>query len=129
MRSSMGSTRKCTPDQCSPAPPTPLNVEIGPHRRFIGVPSRLGDFQLVKKTFGGTVNDVVLTVRTGALREFLISRGVRTEGLELRALVPVSTRAQDERGGEQGAGHCTRGRGDAAAWKGRNGLRRPCDRA
>jgi diacylglycerol O-acyltransferase len=37
-------------------------------------------------------------VVTGALREWLHSRGVRTEGLELRALVPVSIRSQDERG-------------------------------
>ncbi|HXP29033.1 MAG TPA: WS/DGAT domain-containing protein, partial [Solirubrobacteraceae bacterium] len=45
-----------------------------------------------------TVNDVVLAVVAGALRTFLISRGVRTEGVELRALVPVSVRAEDEHG-------------------------------
>ncbi len=81
----------------NPAPPTPLNVEIGPHRRFVGVAARLEDFMLVKNTLGGTVNDVVLTIVTGALRSFLIARGVRTEGLELRALVPVSVRTQGER--------------------------------
>jgi diacylglycerol O-acyltransferase / wax synthase len=80
----------------NPAPETPLNVPIGPHRRFVGVGRRLDDFKLVKNTFGGTVNDVVLTVVTGALREFLISRGLRTEGLELRALVPVSVRTEGE---------------------------------
>jgi len=47
---------------------------------------------------GGTVNDVVLAVVTGALREWLHGRGIRTEGLELRALVPVSIRSEDERG-------------------------------
>jgi diacylglycerol O-acyltransferase len=82
----------------NPAPETPLNVEIGPHRRFVGVRSSLADFKLVKDTFGGTVNDVVLTVVSGALREFLQARGVRTEGLELRALVPVSIRGRDDRG-------------------------------
>src|SRR3954452_14068483 len=82
----------------NPAPPTPLNVEIGPHRRFVGVRSELADFKLVKNTFGGTVNDVVLAVVTGALREWLQSRGIRTEGLEPRALVPVSIRTEDERG-------------------------------
>jgi diacylglycerol O-acyltransferase / wax synthase len=82
----------------NPAPPTPLNVEIGPHRRFVGVRNELADFKLVKDAFGGTVNDVVLAVVSGALREWLRSRGVRTEGLELRALVPVSIRAQHERG-------------------------------
>jgi diacylglycerol O-acyltransferase / wax synthase len=80
----------------NPAPPTPLNVEIGPHRRFLGVASQLDDFKLVKKAFECTVNDVVLAVVAGALRTFLISRGVRTEGVELRALVPVSVRAEDE---------------------------------
>jgi WS/DGAT/MGAT family acyltransferase len=80
----------------NPAPPTPLNVDIGPHRRFVGIASSLDDFKLVKNAFGGTVNDVVLAVVAGALRSFLISRGVRTEGVELRALVPVSVRAQDE---------------------------------
>jgi diacylglycerol O-acyltransferase len=80
----------------NPAPPTPLNVEIGPHRRFYGVGSSLDDFKLVKRAFDCTVNDVVLAVVAGALRTFLISRGVRTEGVELRALVPVSVRAEDE---------------------------------
>jgi WS/DGAT/MGAT family acyltransferase len=81
----------------NPAPSTPLNVAIGPHRRFVGVPNQLEDFKTIKYAFGGTVNDVVLTVVSGALRSFLISRGVRTEGLELRALVPVSIRGEHER--------------------------------
>jgi diacylglycerol O-acyltransferase / wax synthase len=80
------------------APDTPLNVEIGPHRRYRVVRNSLADFKVVKNAFGGTVNDVVLTVVSGALRDWLHSRGVRTEGLELRALVPVSTRAKDEQG-------------------------------
>jgi diacylglycerol O-acyltransferase len=82
----------------NPAPETPLNVPIGPHRRFFGVGSRLDDFKTVKNAFGGTVNDVVLAVVTGALRTFLISRGRRTEGVEMRALVPVSVRVEGEQG-------------------------------
>ena len=56
----------------------------------------LADFKQIKDALGGTVNDVVLAVVSGALREWLHSRGVRTEGLELRALVPVSVRADGE---------------------------------
>jgi WS/DGAT/MGAT family acyltransferase len=82
--------------ELNPAPGTPLNVDIGPHRRFVGVGGRLDDFKLVKNAFGGTVNDVVIAIVAGALREFLISRGLRTEGVEMRALVPVSVRAADE---------------------------------
>jgi len=81
-----------------PAPDVPLNRRIGPHRRFTWARSELATFKLIKDTLGGTVNDVVLAVVTGALRVWLHGRGVRTEGLELRALVPVSIRAEDERG-------------------------------
>jgi diacylglycerol O-acyltransferase / wax synthase len=81
-----------------PAPDVPLNQPIGPHRRFVWARSELATFKRIKDSLGGTVNDVVLAVVTGALREWLHGRGVRTEGLELRALVPVSIRAEDERG-------------------------------
>jgi WS/DGAT/MGAT family acyltransferase len=81
-----------------PAPDVPLNQPIGPHRRFVFVRSELATFKRIKNALGGTVNDVVLAVVTGALRNWLHERGVRTEGLELRALVPVSIRTEDERG-------------------------------
>ncbi|HVC07836.1 MAG TPA: wax ester/triacylglycerol synthase family O-acyltransferase [Solirubrobacterales bacterium] len=81
-----------------PAPDVPLNQAIGPHRRFAWARSELATFKRIKDALGGTVNDVVLAVVTGALRDWLHGRGIRTEGLELRALVPVSIRAEDERG-------------------------------
>ncbi|HWK17135.1 MAG TPA: wax ester/triacylglycerol synthase family O-acyltransferase [Solirubrobacteraceae bacterium] len=82
----------------NPAPETPLNVEIGPHRRYSVVRQELAEYKEVKDHLGGTVNDVVLTVVSGALARWLRSRGVRTEGLEMRALVPVSVRAKDDGG-------------------------------
>ncbi len=81
----------------NPAPSTPLNVPIGPHRRLSFVRNELADFKRVKDALGGTVNDVVLAVVAGGLRSWLRDRGVRTEGLELRALVPVSIRTQEQR--------------------------------
>jgi len=78
------------------APATPLNVPIGPHRRIRDVALSLDDFKAVKNEHGGTVNDVVLAVVSGALRRWLRTRGVRTEGLELRALVPVSVRTDSD---------------------------------
>ena len=68
-----------------PAPKVPLNVAIGSHRRFAWARSELATFKRIKDGLGGTVNDVVLAVVTGALREWLHGRGIRTEGLELRA--------------------------------------------
>jgi diacylglycerol O-acyltransferase / wax synthase len=82
----------------NPAPDVPLNVPIGPHRRVWWVQSRLADFKEIKNALGGTVNDVVLAVVSGALGRWLRARGVRTEGLELRALVPVSIRGEEDHG-------------------------------
>jgi WS/DGAT/MGAT family acyltransferase len=80
----------------NPAPDVPLNVPIGPHRRLENVRASLEDFKTVKRAFGGTVNDVLLAVVAGALRRWLRSRGVRTEGMELVALVPMSIRSEEE---------------------------------
>jgi WS/DGAT/MGAT family acyltransferase len=82
----------------NPAADVPLNTPIGPHRRVWWVRSRLADFKEIKDALGGTVNDVVLTIVSGALGRWLRSRGTRTEGLELHALVPVSIRGEDEHG-------------------------------
>lgn len=80
------------------APPSSVNQSIGPHRRWDTVLTDLEDFKRVKDSLGGTVNDVVLTVVTGGLRYLLKSRGERVDDLELRAMVPVSVRADHEEG-------------------------------
>ena len=80
------------------APDTPFNAEIGPHRRFAWVYAPLSDLKHVKNELGGTVNDVILAAVTGALRRYMRARGHSTEGLEIRAMVPVSVRTQEQRG-------------------------------
>ena len=82
----------------NPAPDVPLNVPIGPHRRVFWLQCELADFKLVKGGLGGTVNDAFLAVVAGGLGRWLRARGVPTEGLELRGLVPVSIRSEDEHG-------------------------------
>ena len=80
------------------APSSPFNVSIGPYRRFAWVRGDLADFKEVKNRLGGTVNDVVLAAVSGALGRYLRGRGHSTAGLELRAMVPISVRAEEERG-------------------------------
>jgi WS/DGAT/MGAT family acyltransferase len=82
----------------NPASPSPLNVEIGPHRRFDWTEMDLGRIREVKARYGGTVNDVVLAILSGALRRFLRRRSVDVDGLEFRAMLPVNVRtAADQR--------------------------------
>ena len=80
------------------APPSPLNVRIGPHRRFTWVQGDLQQFKSVKNALGGTVNDVVLAAVAGALGRYLRLHGQATDETVLRAMVPVSVRADVERG-------------------------------
>ena len=80
------------------APASPFNVRIGPHRRFTWVRAQLEEFKLVKNAFGATVNDVVLAAVAGALGRYMRLGGHPTDGLELKAMVPVSVRADVERG-------------------------------
>jgi WS/DGAT/MGAT family acyltransferase len=80
------------------ASPTPLNVPIGPHRRFDWAAMDLAAVREVRARLGGTVNDVVLAAFAGALRRFLYRRGVGLEGIDFRAMLPVNVRAGEQLG-------------------------------
>ncbi len=82
----------------APASPTPLNLGIGPHRRFDWARFDLDDMKDVKKRLGGTLNDVILAVVSGAMRRFLRARGERVDDLDFRSMVPVNVRGSAEHG-------------------------------
>lgn len=79
------------------APATPLNRRIGSHRRYGWVNAPLALFKEIKNGLDGTINDAVLTTVALGLGRWLRRRGVDTEGLTLRTMVPVSVRVDDER--------------------------------
>jgi diacylglycerol O-acyltransferase len=82
----------------APAPPSPLNVDITSHRRYTWVDGDLAQFKAIKNALGGTLNDVVLAAVSLALGHHMRAQGYDTEGLVLKAMVPVSVRADVERG-------------------------------
>jgi diacylglycerol O-acyltransferase / wax synthase len=82
----------------APAPPSPFNVDIGPHRRYTFLDADLTQFKAIKDSLGGTLNDVVLATVSLALGRYLRAQGQDTEGLVLKAMVPVSVRADSQRG-------------------------------
>ena len=88
-----------------PPSSNPLNAPIGEARRFGMASMRLDDFKAIRRAHGGTVNDVVLAVVSGALREWMMTRGESVSSrTQVRALVPVSVR-----GGDEGRGQPHRG--------------------
>jgi diacylglycerol O-acyltransferase / wax synthase len=77
------------------APGTPLNVPISTQRRFAVARTRLESYRNVRAAHGCTVNDVVLSVVSGALRNWLLSRGEPVSpSSTLRAMVPLSVRGE-----------------------------------
>ena len=79
------------------APATPFNKAISPHRRWAFGTLPLEDIKTVKNAAGGTVNDVVMALSTGALRRWLLDHDALPEG-PLVAAVPVSIRTEAEKG-------------------------------
>jgi diacylglycerol O-acyltransferase / wax synthase len=77
---------------------TSLNGPIGPHRRWTWARGRLSDVKTIRQGCGGTVNDVVLAVITRGFRDLLTSRGESVGDCVVRTMVPVSVRAEHERG-------------------------------
>ncbi|MCQ4209037.1 wax ester/triacylglycerol synthase family O-acyltransferase [Streptomyces longispororuber] len=69
-----------------------LTADASGRRRTAGVVLDLDDVHRIRKTVGGTVNDVLIAVVAGAVRRWLDERGDGSAGVEPRALVPVSRR-------------------------------------
>ena len=78
------------------APPCSLNVPIGEHRRLAVARTTLAEVAAIRRAFGGTVNDVVLTAVTSGLRDVLVARGEEPPKAGLRAMVPVNLRTEDD---------------------------------
>jgi WS/DGAT/MGAT family acyltransferase len=79
------------------APRTRFQGAITPHRRVAFGSLSLDDVKAIKNAAGCTVNDVVMTVCAGALRDWLAERG-ELPADPLLTMVPVSVRTDDERG-------------------------------
>ncbi|MBV9311338.1 MAG: wax ester/triacylglycerol synthase family O-acyltransferase [Solirubrobacterales bacterium] len=82
----------------APLPSSSLTGSVGPHRAWSSTRVLLSDVRAIRSALGGTVNDVVLTVVAGGLRDLLAERAEKVEGRSVRALVPVSVRAPGEQG-------------------------------
>jgi WS/DGAT/MGAT family acyltransferase len=77
------------------APPTPWNRSITPHRRFAMRTTSLENIKRLKNATGGTVNDIVMAICAGGLRQYLLAHDALPDK-PLRAMVPVSIRTGNE---------------------------------
>jgi diacylglycerol O-acyltransferase len=79
------------------APDSPLNTTVSRNRRFTVAAGRLEDYRHVRARYDCDVNDVVLAVVAGALRNWLLSRGEPvTPTSTVRAMAPMSVYTSPE---------------------------------
>lgn len=90
-----------------PYPTSPITAPSSKGRNLGFVRLEQGDLRRIRRSHGGTTNDVVLAVFAGALREWLVNRGHRADGRSLRALIPVSVRGRQaaQTGGNKLSGY------------------------
>lgn len=82
----------------APSSSTPINGSLSPHRRVDWLTLPLADVKRAKNALGCTVNDIVIATVTGAVRQYLIHRGVDPDHVDFRVSAPVSVRRDDEQG-------------------------------
>jgi WS/DGAT/MGAT family acyltransferase len=77
---------------------TPINGPVSPHRVIDWLTLPLEDVKAVRRALDCTVNDVVMTMVTGAIRDFMIRRQTRPDELDFRASLPVNVRREADSG-------------------------------
>ncbi|WP_028478762.1 wax ester/triacylglycerol synthase family O-acyltransferase [Nocardia sp. CNY236] len=78
---------------------SPLNTRTSRNRRFTVVRTELADYRTIRRRFDCSINDAILAVVTGALRNWLLSRGeALTESTTLRTVVPMSVYVEGTNG-------------------------------
>ncbi len=84
------------------SPAASWNTAVSAHRRWVRADVPLDDVKQLRAATGTTINDVVLEICSGALRDFLLAHGEPVQDRTLKAMVPVSRRADDEHGATLG---------------------------
>jgi diacylglycerol O-acyltransferase / wax synthase len=80
-----------------PDPPTIFKGELGVAKRAAwSQPVPLNEVKSISRATGGTVNDILITAMTGALRRYMEYRQQIVTDLEIRAAIPVNLRPLDE---------------------------------
>lgn len=92
VRSTEGSLLGRIRDSVSLAPRTPFNVQVGPRRSYATLSLPLPELKQLAKALGVSLNDIVMALCAGALRDWLIKQG-KLPKKPLVAAMPISLRA------------------------------------
>jgi diacylglycerol O-acyltransferase / wax synthase len=97
-RGALPDMTRLLPSLAAPAPLLPFNRPCSGERKLVWSTFSFAEARAIRAALGGTVNDVVLTVLSGAVARYVEMHGQQTEGRNLRVMVPVSLRREEQRG-------------------------------
>ena len=97
-RRSMRETSSTLPQLATPISMLPFNRACSGNRKLVWSTFSFAEARAIRAALGGTVNDVVLTTLSGAVARYVELHGQKTERRQLRVMVPVSLRQDDQRG-------------------------------
>ncbi len=80
-----------------PTPGTPFNADLSGRRELVWLELSFADARFIRSVLRGNVDDVVLALIAGGIGRYLRSKGVDTDGLELRAALPVNLKRHEPR--------------------------------
>ena len=89
---------KMLPGLAAPAPLLPFNRACSGERKLVWSTFSFAEARAIRAALGGTVNDVVLTALSGAVSRYVEKHGQQIAGRNLRVMVPVSLRREEQRG-------------------------------
>lgn len=98
VRASMQQISGEMPRLATPATPLPFNAPLSGERRLVWNTFSFAEARAIRAALGGTVNDVVLTALSGAVSRYAAAHGQPLAGRNLRVMVPVSLRQEEQRG-------------------------------
>jgi len=96
VRTRLRALREMAAFKAIPTSDTPLNGTVGPHRVVDWLNMPLAEVNTVRSQFGCSINDIILTTVTGAVRRFMRHRQVRPESLDFRVSTPVNARREND---------------------------------
>jgi diacylglycerol O-acyltransferase len=97
-RGAMPAVTRLLPTLASPAHLLPFNRPCSGQRKFVWSTFSFAEARAIRAALEGTVNDVVLTVLSGAVSRYVEMHGQQIAGRNLRVMVPVSLRREEQRG-------------------------------
>jgi diacylglycerol O-acyltransferase / wax synthase len=97
-RRSMLETGGTIPQLAAPVSLMPFNKPCSGDRKLVWSTFSFAEARAIRAALEGTVNDVVLTVLSGAVSRYVQLHGQQTQGRHLRVMVPVSLRQEGQRG-------------------------------